>query len=110
MTTSDNTLPRKEHGSVDYGEQQAKGLGTSDNTLVEVMTIPIYLRLTTKQIEMLTAFERDGEASDLYDFDAGKAFGWRNRERVITSLYGKDLLNDDGITNAGRAALKMVVE
>lgn len=61
--------------------------------------------MTPKQREMLISFERDGEATDICDFyDAGSLF-WRNRERVIDALHRKGLLDEDGITEAGRAAL-----
>jgi hypothetical protein len=62
-------------------------------------------RMTPKQREMLKAFEEDGEAADIYDFDAGGSLGWRNRERVIDALKRKGYLSADGITEQGRAAL-----
>ena len=62
--------------------------------------------MTPKQREMLISFERDGEATDICDFyEAGSLF-WRNRERVIEALWRKGLLNEDGITDAGRNALR----
>ncbi len=60
-------------------------------------------KMTDKQIEMLRSYERDGEATDLCGFDG--AFDFRNRERVIDALRKRGLLNDDGITQAGRDAL-----
>jgi hypothetical protein len=65
-------------------------------------------KITTRQIEMLRSFERDGEATDycaFYDTGAG-TLAWRNRERVIEALHRRGLLNDDGITEAGRQVLR----
>jgi hypothetical protein len=62
-------------------------------------------KLSPKQLTMLRDFERDGEASDIYDFDTAGTLGWRNRERVIDALFRRGVLNADGITEAGRAAL-----
>lgn len=62
-------------------------------------------KLSDKQIEMLRDFERDGEASDLSAFDGADHLGWHNRERCITSLHKRGLLDRDGLTDAGRAAL-----
>lgn len=61
--------------------------------------------MTPKQREMLLAFLRDGEAADLYDFDAAGTLGWRNRERVIDACRRRGWLNDDGITESGRQAV-----
>ena len=61
--------------------------------------------MTTKQREMLIAFERDNEAADLDDFYRGGTLAWANRERVITALHRKGYLNADGITDAGRKAI-----
>lgn len=61
--------------------------------------------LTPKQIEMLKSFERDFEATDICDFDG--PLGWHNRERVIDSLRRRLLLDDDGITPAGRTWLEL---
>jgi len=61
--------------------------------------------MTPKQRDTLIAFERDGEAADLYDFDRGGTLAWRNRERVIDALRRKGLLDDNGVTAAGRAVL-----
>lgn len=63
--------------------------------------------MTPKQREMLISFERDGEATDLADFWYGNAstLAWRNRESVIDALRRKGLLNDDGITEAGRKVI-----
>lgn len=61
-------------------------------------------QLSPKQVEMLSAFARDGEAADIYDF-GGSTLAWRNRERVIEALHRKGLLNEDGITQAGRDVL-----
>jgi hypothetical protein len=62
--------------------------------------------MTPKQREMLIDFERDGEATDLCGFDAGKTLAWRNRERVIDALRRKGYVGDEGITDAGRATLR----
>jgi SOS response regulatory protein OraA/RecX len=62
--------------------------------------------MTRKQREMLEAFERDGEAMDLCDFDAAGVLDWRNRERVIDACRRRGWLDDDGITAAGKAALR----
>lgn len=59
--------------------------------------------MTSKQTEMLIAFERDGEAADLDDYNG--MFGWENRERVINALHKKGFLGEDGITPAGRKAI-----
>lgn len=62
-------------------------------------------RISTKQREMLIAFKNDGEAADLYDFDSAGTLGWRNRERVIDALHRSGLLDNNGITAAGLAAI-----
>ena len=65
-------------------------------------------KLSKKQIEMLRDFERDGEATDICSFDyfgPSLALAWRNRESVIESLHRRKLLDENGITDAGRAAL-----
>lgn len=62
------------------------------------------MTLTKKQATMLRDYCRDGEASDLGDFD-GK-LGWHNRERVIEALHRKGLLNEDGPTPLGIAEFK----
>lgn len=61
--------------------------------------------MTPKQREMLLSFHRDGEATDFCDFYDAGTLAWRNRERVIDALHRKGLLNADGVTEAGRAAL-----
>jgi hypothetical protein len=64
--------------------------------------------LSSKQVQMLLDFANDGEATDICDFDyngPSLALAWRNRERVIDSLRTKGLLNDDGITEAGKIAI-----
>jgi len=61
--------------------------------------------LTLRQREMLLAFARDGEATDIADFWRGKSLDWFNRERVITSLRQRGLLDADGITEKGREVL-----
>ncbi len=60
--------------------------------------------MTRKQREMLLAYAEDGEAADIYEFGCS-TLAWRNRERVIEALHRKGLLDEDGVTEAGRAAL-----
>lgn len=65
-------------------------------------------RISEKQREMLRDFDRDGEATDICAYDWRASFGhlaWKNRERVIDALRRKGLLDNDGITEAGRAAI-----
>lgn len=64
-------------------------------------------RLSETQLTMLRHFEQDGYATDYADFHdrAGAALGWLNRERVIDALRRRGLLDDDGVTEAGRKAL-----
>jgi hypothetical protein len=60
------------------------------------------------QREALKAYANDLEAPDYAEYAerAGSALGWLNRERVITALIRKGLLDDNQkITDAGRAAL-----
>jgi hypothetical protein len=66
------------------------------------------MALSTAQIEMLRVIERDSEPTDYAEFAdrAGSALGWRNRERVITALIDRGLIDDDlHITDAGLAVL-----
>lgn len=62
--------------------------------------------LSPKQRDMLKDFARDGEATDLYDFDRAGTLAWMNRERVIDALRRKGMIDDNGITDEGRKALK----
>ena len=62
--------------------------------------------ISPAQILMLKDFAADGEATDYADFAdrAGSALGWANRERVITALIRKGLLDDDlKVTERGKA-------
>ncbi len=64
--------------------------------------------LTKAQREALQSYERDFEAPDYAEYSdrAGAALGWLNRERVISALIRKGLIDSDcKITEAGRAAL-----
>lgn len=63
-------------------------------------------KLSAKQIEMLESFADSNEASDLADFNY--SLGWHNRERVITSLHNRGLLDPDGLTIDGANALLKV--
>lgn len=65
-------------------------------------------KLSDKQLSMLRDYSRDGEATDLCDFDG--PMGWHNRERVINALWRKGLLNGDGITALGRETLSELSE
>ncbi len=60
-------------------------------------------RLSPKQISMLRDFKRDGEASDLCDFNG--PCGWENREKVLTALWRKGMLDGDGVTPLGEQTL-----
>ena len=64
--------------------------------------------LTKAQRNALQSYADDFEAPDYADYSerAGPALGWINRERVISALIRKGLLDaDQHITDAGRAAL-----
>jgi len=61
--------------------------------------------VTPRQREMLRAFHEDGEATDFADYDNCGTLAWLNRERVIDALRRKGLLDDDGVTDAGRKVL-----
>jgi hypothetical protein len=66
------------------------------------------MQLSKAQIEALKAYADDFEAPDYAEYSdrAGAALGWLNRERVITALIRKGLLDQDQkITEAGLAAL-----
>lgn len=62
-------------------------------------------RLSDKQVSMLADFKRDGEATDLCDFEGPG--GWHNRERVISALHRKGMLDADGITPLGERTLAL---
>jgi len=64
--------------------------------------------LSKAQSIALKSYAEEGEAPDYGDYSdrAGPAFGWLNRERVITALIRKGLIDaDQKITEAGLAAL-----
>lgn len=64
--------------------------------------------LSLKQREMLIAFHDDGEATDLHEFGSS-ALGWGNRERVISALQRRGLVDGDGITDSGRALVSKLL-
>lgn len=66
--------------------------------------------LTKAQREALQAYARDCEAPDYAEYSdrAGPALGWLNRERVITALIRKGLIDgNQQLTDAGRAIIKI---
>ena len=66
------------------------------------------MKLSKAQRDALKAYAADYEAPDYAEYAdrAGPAFGWLNRERVITALMRKGLIDgDQKITEAGRAIL-----
>lgn len=67
------------------------------------------MKLTERQREMLQSIAENDGPVDYAEFAdrGGSALGWRNRERVISALAARDLIDDDlQITDAGRAALE----
>ena len=67
------------------------------------------MTVTKAQREALKAYANDLEAPDYADYSdrAGPALGWLNRERVITALISKGLIDaDQKITDAGREVLR----
>jgi len=65
--------------------------------------------ITKAQRIALKAYADSCEAPDYAEYAerAGSALGWRNRERVITALIRKGLLDtEQNLTPAGRAALE----
>lgn len=65
-------------------------------------------RITNAQRDALKSYAADLEAPDYAEYSdrAGAALGWLNRERVITALVRKGLLDRDlRITDAGRQTL-----
>jgi hypothetical protein len=63
--------------------------------------------ISASQLKMLEHCA-DGDPTDYADFAdrAGSPLGWRNRERVISALIRKGLLDDDlKVTDAGRQYL-----
>lgn len=66
------------------------------------------MTLSTAQATMLRHLRDDAEPTDYAEFAdrAGSALGWRNRERVLTALRAKGLIDDDlKLTDAGRELL-----
>ena len=67
------------------------------------------MSISKAQHDALKAYAADYEAPDYAEYSdrAGPALGWLNRERVITALMKKGLIDDDQkITEAGHTALK----
>ena len=72
------------------------------------MIAPLGTALSKAQREALEAYAADYEAPDYAEYAdrAGPAFGWLNRERMITTLMRNGLIDSDQkITDAGRAAI-----
>ena len=63
--------------------------------------------ISPAQLRMLKDCAEDGEPTDYADFflrSGVSAFGWANRERVISALIRKGLLDEDlKVTERGRA-------
>lgn len=68
------------------------------------------MRLSKAQLDALRSYAADMEAPDYAEYaERAGALGWRNRERVITALIRKGLLDaDQQLTDAGRAELAEV--
>jgi hypothetical protein len=67
------------------------------------------MKLTKAQRDALQAYANDMEAPDYAEYAdrAGPALGFRNRERVITALMRRHLIDEDQhITELGREALE----
>jgi hypothetical protein len=66
------------------------------------------MSLSTAQATMLRDLD-DGDPTDYADFflrSGSSALGWRNRERVLSALIRKELVDDDlKLTDAGKAML-----
>lgn len=63
------------------------------------------MQISPKQREMLAAYAEDGNPEDIYAYGES-ALAWCNRERVISALIRKGLIdNDQVITDAGLALL-----
>lgn len=61
------------------------------------------MQISEKQRQALRDYSEGYEHPSLDDFEGALAF--RNRERVIDALRRRGLVDDCGITDAGRAAL-----
>jgi hypothetical protein len=64
--------------------------------------------ISPAQLRALKSYAEDFEAPDYAEYSnrAGPALGWINRERVITALIKKGLIDgEQRITNLGRAIL-----
>lgn len=63
-------------------------------------------KLTPKQMQALRDYAEGYEQPDLDDFyGSAGALAWRNRERVIDALTRRGLVDENGITQAGRDVL-----
>lgn len=69
--------------------------------------------LTLRQLEMLRDYEHNGDATDFDEYVRTTAtppnIAWRNRERVIDALHRRELVDANGITARGLAALAIGV-
>lgn len=64
------------------------------------------MTITPKQMQALRDYAEGREHPDYDDYMAGGALAFRNRDRVITALQRRGLLDgDQQITDAGREAL-----
>lgn len=65
--------------------------------------------ISPAQLRMLKDCAEDGEPTDFNDFamrSGNSALGWGNRERVLSALIRKGLLDDDlKVTESGRQYL-----
>jgi hypothetical protein len=70
--------------------------------------------LTQRQLEMLRDYADSNEPTDFDAYVRTTAtpanIAWRNRERVIDALHSRALVDADGITDDGKAALGAAVE
>lgn len=61
--------------------------------------------LTPRQLEMLKDLD-DGEPTDFACYDDAGTLAWKNRDRVLSALMRKGLIDDDlKLTDAGRECL-----
>lgn len=63
---------------------------------------------TARQLEMLRDIDNDCEPTDFaYFHDRAGTLGWANRERVLTALIRRGLLDSDlRLTEEGRETLR----
>ena len=61
------------------------------------------VKITDKQMQALRDYAEGREHPDFDDYyGTAGALAWRNRERVIDALRRRGLIDDNGITKAGR--------